>query len=185
MVKHLTANAEQGLIPGSGRSPRGGNGNPLQHSCLENPMDRGAWWATVHGVAKSRTRLSNWRWRRYSSRRLLEKAKRKKKSKVCLSSQEEQASMLPGNLAPPWGLWAPAETSSPAEQAASAPGSPRSPGRAMLPWDVETESVTWGRTGTAWRINTCVATGYFIQWLNHSSATFYALQIWIWKVKAS
>ena len=48
-----------GLIPGSGRSPGEGNGNPLQYSCLENPMDRGAWWATVHGVAKSRTRLSD------------------------------------------------------------------------------------------------------------------------------
>ena len=44
-------------IPGSGRSPGGGHSNPLQYSCLENPMDRGAWWATVHGVAKSRTRL--------------------------------------------------------------------------------------------------------------------------------
>ena len=48
-----------GSIPGSGRSPREGNGNPLQYSCLENPMDGGAWWATVHGVSKSRTRLSN------------------------------------------------------------------------------------------------------------------------------
>ena len=48
-----------GLIPGSERSPGEGNGNPLQYSCLENPMDRGAWWATVHGVAKSQTRLSN------------------------------------------------------------------------------------------------------------------------------
>ena len=46
-------------IPGLGRSPGVGNGNPLQHSCLENPMDRGAWWATVHGFAKSQTRLSN------------------------------------------------------------------------------------------------------------------------------
>ena len=46
-----------GLIPGSGRSPGGGHGNPLQYSSLENPMDRGAWWATVHGVAKSQTRL--------------------------------------------------------------------------------------------------------------------------------
>ena len=46
-------------IPGSGRSPGEGNGNPLQYSCLENPMDGGAWWATVHGVAKSRTQLSN------------------------------------------------------------------------------------------------------------------------------
>ena len=44
-------------IPGSGRSPREGSGNPLQYSCLENPMDRGAWWATVHGVAKSLTQL--------------------------------------------------------------------------------------------------------------------------------
>ena len=44
-------------IPGSGRSPGGGNGNPLQYSCLENPMDRGAWWAVVSGVAKSWTRL--------------------------------------------------------------------------------------------------------------------------------
>ena len=42
-----------GSIPGSGRSPGEGNGNPLQYSCLENPMDRGAWWATVHGVAES------------------------------------------------------------------------------------------------------------------------------------
>ena len=42
-----------GSIPGSGRSPGGGNGNPLQYFCQGNPMDRGAWWATVHGVAKS------------------------------------------------------------------------------------------------------------------------------------
>jgi len=42
-------------IPGWGRSPGGGHGNPLQNSCLENPMDRGAWWATVHGVTKSQT----------------------------------------------------------------------------------------------------------------------------------
>ena len=48
-----------GLIPGSGRSPGGGHGNPLQYFCLENPMDRGAWRATVHRVTKSRTRLSN------------------------------------------------------------------------------------------------------------------------------
>ena len=59
MVKNLPAHAgdtgDVGLIPGSGRSPGGGNGNPLQYSCLENPMDRGAWWAIVHGVAKSWT----------------------------------------------------------------------------------------------------------------------------------
>ena len=44
-----------GLVPGSGRSPGEGNGNPLQHSCLENPTDGGDWWAIVHGVAKSQT----------------------------------------------------------------------------------------------------------------------------------
>ena len=49
---------DPGSIPGLGRSSGEGNGNPLQYSCLENPMDRGAWWATVHGVAKSRTQLS-------------------------------------------------------------------------------------------------------------------------------
>ena len=46
-------------IPGSGRSPGGGNGNPLQYSCLENSMDREVWWATVHGVAKSQTQLND------------------------------------------------------------------------------------------------------------------------------
>ena len=50
---------ESGSIPGLGRSLGEGNGNPLQYSCLENPMDRGAWEATVHGAAKSRTQLSN------------------------------------------------------------------------------------------------------------------------------
>ena len=48
-----------GSIPGLGRSPGEGNDNPLQYSCLENPMDGGAWWATVYGVAKSRTRLND------------------------------------------------------------------------------------------------------------------------------
>ena len=53
MVKNLPANAgDVGLSPGSGRPPGGGNGNPLQYSCLENPTDRGAWGATVHGVTK-------------------------------------------------------------------------------------------------------------------------------------
>ena len=56
MVKNPPAGVgDMGLIPGSGRSPAGGHGNPLQYSCLENPMDRGAWWATVHGVTKSQT----------------------------------------------------------------------------------------------------------------------------------
>ena len=59
-VKVSASNAgDLGSIPGSGRSPGEGNGNPLQYSCLENPMDGGAWWAIVHGVAKSRTRLSD------------------------------------------------------------------------------------------------------------------------------
>ena len=58
-VKASACNAgDLGSIPGSGRSPGEGNGNPLQYSCLENPMDGGAWWPTVHGVAKSRTQLS-------------------------------------------------------------------------------------------------------------------------------
>ena len=50
---------DPGSIPGSGRSPGEGNSNPFQYSCLENSMDGGAWWATVHGVAKSQTQLSN------------------------------------------------------------------------------------------------------------------------------
>ena len=54
--KEYTCNAgDMNSIPGLGRSPRGGNGNPLQYSFLENPMDRGAWWATVHRLAKSWT----------------------------------------------------------------------------------------------------------------------------------
>ena len=48
---------DEGLIPGSGRSPGGGHGNLLQYSCLENPVDRGAWRATLHRVARSQTRL--------------------------------------------------------------------------------------------------------------------------------
>ena len=59
VIKNLSAKAgvvrDAGSIPGLGRSPREGNGNPLQSSCLENPVDGGGWWATVHGVAKSQT----------------------------------------------------------------------------------------------------------------------------------
>ena len=61
VVKNLTANAgeirDASLIPGFGRSPGGGHGNPLQYSCLENSMDRGAWWATIHRVTKSWARM--------------------------------------------------------------------------------------------------------------------------------
>ena len=61
VVKNLPVNAGDmrgaGSIPGSGRSPGGGHGNPLQYSCLENPMDRGAWRATILRITKSQTRL--------------------------------------------------------------------------------------------------------------------------------
>ena len=50
---------DMGSIPGLGRFPGGGNGNPLQYSCLENPMDRGAWWVPVHVVAKSQPQLND------------------------------------------------------------------------------------------------------------------------------
>ena len=63
MLKNLPATAgdtgDAGSIPGLGRSPGRGNGNPLQDSCLENPMGRGGWWATVHGVTKCWARLSD------------------------------------------------------------------------------------------------------------------------------
>ena len=61
MIKNLPTNAgdvrDTSSTPGLERSPGGENGNPLQYSCLKNPMDRGAWWATVHSVEKSRRRL--------------------------------------------------------------------------------------------------------------------------------
>ena len=60
MVKEHAGNVgDLGSIPGLGRNPGEGHDNPLQYSCLKNPMDRGAWQATVHGVAKSQIRLSN------------------------------------------------------------------------------------------------------------------------------
>ena len=63
VVKNPSANAgdkrDVGLIPGSGRSPGGGHGNPLQYTCLGNPMDRGACWTTVHRITKSQTQLSD------------------------------------------------------------------------------------------------------------------------------
>ena len=63
MVKNLRTNlgdlGDMSSIPGSGRSPGGRNGNPLQSACLENPMDRGAWRGTIHGFAKSQTQLSD------------------------------------------------------------------------------------------------------------------------------
>ena len=63
VVEYPSVNAgdirDSGLVPRMGRSLGGGHGNPLQYSCLENPMDRGAWWATVHGITKSRTWLND------------------------------------------------------------------------------------------------------------------------------
>jgi len=63
VVKNLPANAgdirDTGSMPGSGRSPEVGHGNPLQYYCLGNPMDKEAWWDKTHGVAKTRTQLSD------------------------------------------------------------------------------------------------------------------------------
>ena len=63
MIRNLPAYSgdlkDADAVPGSGISPEGGHGNPLQYSCPENPIDRGAWWATVREVAKSQTRLSD------------------------------------------------------------------------------------------------------------------------------
>ena len=73
--KKSTCNAgDPGSIPGLGRSSGEGSGNPLQYSCLENSMDKGAWWATVHGVTKSRTRLSDFhhQWKHERKRKSLE-----------------------------------------------------------------------------------------------------------------
>ena len=77
VVQRLKASAcnvgDLGSIPGSGRSPGEGNGDPLQYSCLENPRDGGAWWVAIYGVAQSRTRLkrlssSSSSWTRFSAR---------------------------------------------------------------------------------------------------------------------
>ena len=71
MVKNLPANTgdtgDEGSIPGSGRSPEGGDDNLVQYSCLENPMDRGAWQATIRGVAKSQKQLREFHFTSYSS----------------------------------------------------------------------------------------------------------------------
>ena len=84
VVKNPPANAgditDAGLIPGLGKSPEGGHGNPFQDSCRENPMDRGAWWATVHEVAKS------WTWLKQLS----------KPTPVCLSGKSHGQRSLVG-----------------------------------------------------------------------------------------
>ena len=88
VVKNVPANLrgrrDTGLIPGSGRFSGGGNGNPLQYSCLENSMDRGVWQATVHRVTKSQTLLSEWAHTcRLSERSLTEKSKYHIISHIC------------------------------------------------------------------------------------------------------
>ena len=71
--KESTGSAgDAGSIPGSGRSPGGGHGNPLQYSCLENPTDRGDWWATVHGVAESDMTEATGQAHRHPPRRAVE-----------------------------------------------------------------------------------------------------------------
>ena len=79
VVKNLPASAgdirDVGSIPGLGRSPAGGHDNPLYYTCLENPMDRGAWWAAVHRVTESQTRLkrlsTHTQWEKMTQERLL------------------------------------------------------------------------------------------------------------------
>ena len=84
MLKNLPTSAgdtrDAGSIPGSGRAPGEGNGNPLQYSCLENPIDREVWWATVHRIVKSRTRL-----KRLSMHTRLEYTRLRKSLKSCLA----------------------------------------------------------------------------------------------------
>ena len=86
-VKVYACNAgDLGSIPGSGRSPGKGNGNPLQYSCLENLMDGGAWWAIVHGVAKSQTRLSDFTSLHFTS---------EKSSVIALPSKGGHSGLMP------------------------------------------------------------------------------------------
>ena len=94
MVKKLPGNAgdarHTGLIPGSGRSAREGNGYPLEYSCLGNPMDRGAWWGTVHGVAKSQTGLSYFHTHTIKMRNPGLECTFKEISRVCSDIKEER-----------------------------------------------------------------------------------------------
>ena len=90
-VKASARNAgDLGSIPGLGRSPGEGNSNPLHYSCLENPMDGGAWWATVHAVAKSRTRLSDFTHSQYICKLIL------LQSQVCSPVDSKANLLTPG-----------------------------------------------------------------------------------------
>ena len=101
-----------GSIPGSGRCPGGGHGNLLQYSCLENPMDRGAWWAAVHGVAKTQTQMAAKRTHTTSFSRLGQQHKRDRRRSVfmreayILVEDSEPVSgplMIPGGTGGPGG----------------------------------------------------------------------------------
>ena len=100
-VKEYACNAgDPGLIAGLGRSPREGNGNPLQYSCQENSMDKGAWWATVHGVVQSLTRLKLLSWRRLLSRQALKNSE----TTLNLAENRDQEDHASGSTKT-WGAW--------------------------------------------------------------------------------
>ena len=86
VIKKLPAEAgdpgDACSVPGSGRPPGGGHGNPLQCSCLDSPMDRGAWWATVHGVLESQTQ-----WKRLSTHTCVEQEKTPAMQSMCVCAQ--------------------------------------------------------------------------------------------------
>ena len=108
--KESAGNAgDPGSIPESGRSPGEGNGNPLQDSCLENSMDKGAWWATVHGVTKSWTWLSNtftFKGYRWMARWRGTKGRVQKNPKhTCICPCEVRVSYLPSILEVLWTLY--------------------------------------------------------------------------------
>ena len=94
LVKNLPACRRPGLDPWLGKSPGGGQGNPLQYSSLENPMDRGGWWAAVHRVSQSRTRLK--RLSRSSSRG----HKKKKRVSPLIKKRKEESCMRRSSLFP-------------------------------------------------------------------------------------
>ena len=98
-VKNPPANTgDLGLIPGPGRSPEEGNGNPLQYSCLGNPLDRGTWWATVHIFSKSQTWLSDWthtETHTCASSREWQECKKASGNPGCLLKASLGAAMLP------------------------------------------------------------------------------------------
>ena len=112
MVKNPPINAgdisDMGLIPESGRSPGGGHGNPLQYSYLENPRDRGAWWATVHGVTKSWTQVKQLSKQAYMYVYLIHFAVHLKQTQHCKSTKFQWKNYLKTMVTPsdpPRTLW--------------------------------------------------------------------------------